>query len=202
MIFCVKLPWLLFFCGVAAVVFIPTLETVLFLSFHHLRYRAPQSLTHPEKKKLTHDLLTCHVFTTTSSNTLGHCAHDIHRPHAQYFTLHTQIHYKRDKWTSLSCQSLSTLSIAHGALKKRLPSSSSLHQIQSWAEKRAEVLKVSRRSDHLYGSCAAKHRSPWELLLPTLQSLNKTLPWLYCSLSQRRAQFQTHAAEGSFACMA
>lgn len=49
-------------------------------------------------------------------------------------------------------------------------------------EKKAEVFKVSRRSDHLYESCAVMHRSPWELLLPTLQSLNKTLPWLYCSL--------------------
>lgn len=49
-------------------------------------------------------------------------------------------------------------------------------------EKRAEVLKVrSRRSDHLCESCAVKHWCPWELLLPTLQSLNKTLPWLNCS---------------------
>lgn len=34
-------------------------------------------------------------------------------------------------------------------------------------EKRAEVFKVSRRSDHLYESCAVKPPSPWELLLPT-----------------------------------
>lgn len=57
-------------------------------------------------------------------------------------------------------------------------------------EKRAEVLKVSRRSDHLYESCAVKHRSPRELLLPTLQSLNKTLPWLYFSLPSTELSFR------------
>lgn len=124
----------------------------------------------------------CHVFTATSANTHGLRAHDIHwsthvftvlMKHTKSLTLRIQTHGLVCK-TDVDClpplletsPSLANISITHSAsqkpsctLQKEL-SSSRLHQIPSWWRKRAEVLKVSRRSDHLYESCAVKHQSP------------------------------------------
>lgn len=205
-------------CGVAAVLLIPILLLIVVIivvdagpppptKTHQwltgLTARSKKGSTH--RKKLINKPF-CHGFTGTSAHDTHLSAHMFTElmKHTKSLTLCIQTH---DKLTcmqnrcppsfawNISCQShslphhLQHFTEPSGTLEKtaiqfQIAPDSKL------GEKRAEVLKVSRRSDHLYESCAAKHRSPREMVLPTLQSLNKTLPWLYRSLPGAELSFR------------